>query len=86
MAVLPDTQALIRQYLLIDRKEKKYESLYRRTGGIGMENVQNFFRCIYGNCSECSEKTSLGCQKIGMCSFCLARFSDFCEYCKYKEE
>ena len=49
--------------------------------------MRNFFSCLYGDCKDCSFKTAavFGCSKYGECSFCLARFSDFCDLCKYRK-
>lgn len=45
----------------------------------------DYFFCIYGDCENCKKyiNSVFGCDKYGVCDYCIAELTEFCEVCKH---
>lgn len=45
----------------------------------------DYFFCIYGDCENCKKNINsvFVCDKYGVCDYCIAELTEFCEVCKH---
>lgn len=45
----------------------------------------DYFSCINGDCESCIRNTNsvFGCNKYGICDYCIAKLTKFCEACTH---